>query len=230
MRDPGVYLFELPTDEDPVLRRLAIEEMKRLRDEFKRTVVYAAGTVDDLDDLADWVVVLGRRAQAANGQPGADRSNGPPRAGSPSSWARDSAPRAWWARRHDAVTVRLKDGAIVTIPCESDDAAAGERATLAIWPEHMDREGEDGGLSRPSTATCSTRGGTWWRDPSGPPLKRKTKGGAPSGDKCRIRQLSGALGSAARAPCRLPQYSSLRERKSLAQIDPPTYRDEKFRV
>ena len=176
VRDPGVYLFELPTEEDSVLRRLAIDEMKRLRDEFGRTVVYAAGTVDDVDDLADWVVVLdeGRRLQM----------------GSPKRIAKWPASRRvaklFGARlraarvegvEHDAVTVRLKDGAILAIPCESDDVAAGERATLAIWPEHMDREGEEVGYP-PEHCYLFNERGNLVAGPAGPPPKRKTKEGA----------------------------------------------------
>ena len=174
VRDPGVYLFELPTEEDPVLRRLAISEMKRLRDEFGRTVVYAAGTVDDLDDLADWVVVLdeGRRLQM--GSPERIVKWPASRRVAKLFGAKLRAARVMgWEQ--DAVTVRLKDGAIVTIPCESDEVAAGERATLAIWPEHIDREGETADYP-PEHCYLFDERGHLVAGPAGPPPKRKTKG------------------------------------------------------
>jgi len=176
VRDPGVYLFELPTEEDPVLRRLAIGEMKRLRDEFGRTVVYAAGTVDDVDDLADWVVVLdeGRRLQM--GSPGRIVKWPASRRVAKLFGARLRAARVEDAG-HDAVTVRLKDGAILAIPCESDDVAAGERATLAIWPEHLDREGETVGYP-PEHCYLFNERGNLVAGPAGPPPKRKSKGAA----------------------------------------------------
>ncbi len=176
VRDPGVYLFELPTEEDPVLRRLAIDEMKRLRDEFGRTVVYAAGTVDDVDDLADWVVVLdeGRRLQM--GSPKRILQWPASRQVAKLLGARLRAARVMGTEQ-DAVTVRLKDGAIVTIPCESGDVAAGERATLAIWPEHIDREGETAGYP-PEHCYLFNEGGNLVAGPAGPPPKRKSKGTA----------------------------------------------------
>ncbi|MCY4479230.1 MAG: hypothetical protein OXB97_04995, partial [Rhodospirillales bacterium] len=174
VRDPGVYLFELPTEEDPVLRRLAISEMKRLRDEFGRTVVYATGAVDDLDDLADWVVVLdeGRRLQM--GSPERIVKWPASRRVAKLFGAKLRAARVMgWEQ--DAVTVRLKDGAIVTIPCESDEVAAGERATLAIWPEHIEREGETVGYP-PEHCYLFDERGHLVAGPAGPPPKRKTKG------------------------------------------------------
>ena len=141
VRDPGVYLFELPPEEDTTIRELAIGEMRRLRDEFGRTVVYVAGTVDSVHDLADWVVVLheGRRLQM--GRPERLVQWPVSRQVAKLFGARLRAARIE-ERERDSVTVSLKDGTILTLPCESRDAAAGERATLAIWPEHIDREGE----------------------------------------------------------------------------------------
>ena len=140
VRDPAVYLFELPPEDEKVTRQLAISEMRRLRDEFGRTVVYAAGSVDSVREIADWVVVLheGRKLQMGSLQkmvewPATRRV------------ARLLGARVRAARvtdvADDAVTVSLKDGTTLTLPCESNDAAAGERATLAIWPEHIQREG-----------------------------------------------------------------------------------------
>ena len=141
VRDPGVYLFELPPEDDSVIRELAISEMRRLRDEFGRTVVYAAETVDSVHDLADWVVVLheGRRLQM--GRPERVAQWPASRRVAKLLGARLRAARVREVER-DAVTVSLKDGAVLTLPCESGETAAGERATLAIWPEHIDREGE----------------------------------------------------------------------------------------
>ncbi|MDE0203965.1 MAG: ABC transporter ATP-binding protein [Rhodospirillaceae bacterium] len=174
VRDPGVYLFELPTEEDPELRNLAISEMKRLRDEFGRTVVYAAETVDDVDDLADWVVVLdeGRRLQM--GSPGRIVKWPASRRVAKLFGARLRAARVM-GTEHDAITVRLKDGDILTIPWESDEAAAGERATLAIWPEDIDREGETA-VYPPEHCYLFNERGHLVAGPSGPPPKRKTKG------------------------------------------------------
>ena len=176
VRDPGVYLFELPTEEDPVLRRLAIGEMRRLRDEFGRTVVYAASTVDDVDDLADWVVVLdeGRRLQM--GSPKRVFQWPASRRVAKLLGARLRAARVMGTEQ-EAVTVRLKDGAILTIPCESDDVAAGERATLAIWPEYIDREGETVAYP-PEHCYLFNEQGDLVAGPSGPPPKRKSKGTA----------------------------------------------------
>ena len=174
VRDPGIYLFELPTEEDTVLRNLAIDEMKRLRDEFGRTVVYAAGTVDDVDGLADWVVVLdeGRRLQM--GSPKRVLQWPASRRVAKLLGARLRAARVMGTEQ-DAVTVRLKDGAILTIPCESEDVAASERATLAIWPEHIDREGETAGYP-PEHCYLFNEQGNLVAGPSGPPPKRKSKG------------------------------------------------------
>ena len=141
VRDPGVYLFELPPEEDKVIRELAIGEMRRLRDEFGRTVVYAAGAVESVRDLADWVVVLheGRRLQM--GRPERITQWPASRRVARLFGARLRAARVKEKGR-DSVTISLKDGAILTLPCESDEAAAGERATLAIWPEHVGRDGK----------------------------------------------------------------------------------------
>ena len=144
VRDPGVYLFELPTEEDGPIRELAISEMRRLRDEFGRTVVYAAGTVESVYDLADWVVVLDEGRRLQSGRPERVAQWPVSRRVAKLFGARLRAARVVETER-DAVTVSLKDGTILTLPCESDDAAAGERATLAIWPEHIDREGETAG-------------------------------------------------------------------------------------
>ena len=144
VRDPGVYLFELPPEEDNVIRELAISEMRRLRDEFGRTVVYAAGTVESVYDLADWVVVLDEGRRLQSGRPERVAQWPVSRRVAKLFGARLRAARVVETER-DAVTVSLKDGTILTLPCESDDAAAGERATLAIWPEHIDREGETAG-------------------------------------------------------------------------------------
>ncbi len=172
VRDPGVYLFELPTEEDPELRNLAITEMKRLRDEFGRTVVYAADTVDDVDDLADWVVVLdeGRRLQM--GSPGRIVKWPVSRRVAKLFGARLRAARVE-GTEHDAITVRLKDGATLTIPWESNEAAAGERATLAIWPEHIDREGAT--AYPPEHCYLFNARGHLVAGPSGPPPKPKPK-------------------------------------------------------
>ena len=175
VRDPGVYLFELPTEEEPVIRELAISEMRRLRDEFGRTVVYAAGAVEDVDDLADWVVVLdeGRRLQM----------------GSPSrivKWpASRQVAKLFGAKlraarveetEQDAITISLKDGTELTLPCESEEVAAGERATLAIWPEHIDREGEEA-VYPPEHCYLFNARGRLVAGPSGPPPKpQKRKG------------------------------------------------------
>ena len=141
VRDPGVYLFELPPEEDRAIRELAIGEMRRLRDEFGRTVVYAAGAVESVQDLADWVVVLheGRRLQM--GRPERIAQWPASRRVARLFGARLRAARVQEKDR-DSVTISLKEGAILTLPCESDEAAAGERATLAIWPEHIGREGK----------------------------------------------------------------------------------------
>ena len=141
---PRVYLFELPTEEDGAIRDLAISEMRRLRDEFGRTVVYAAGSVESVLDLADWVVVLDEGRRLQSGRPERVAQWPVSRRVAKLFGARLRAARVVETER-DAVTVSLKDGTILTLPCESDDAAAGERATLAIWPEHIDREGETAG-------------------------------------------------------------------------------------
>lgn len=139
VRDPAVYLFELPSEEEGVIRELAISEMQRLRDEFGRTVVYAAGSVDSVQELADWVVVLheGRRLQMGSLE---KMVNWP----ATRRVARLLGARVKAARvadvADDAVTVSLKDGSTLSLPCQSHEVAAGERATLAIWPEHIQRE------------------------------------------------------------------------------------------
>ena len=174
VRDPGVYLFELPTEEDPVLRKLAIGEMKRLRDEFGRTVVYAAGTVDDVDDLADWVVVLDEGRKLQMGSPKKIVQWPASRQVAKLLGARLRAARVMGTEA-GAVTVRLKDGAILTLPCESDEVAAGERATLAIWPEHIGRDGETA-VYPPEHCYLFDERGHLVAGPSGAPPKRKTKG------------------------------------------------------
>ena len=179
VRDPGVYLFELPTEEDPVLRRLAISEMKRLRDEFGRTVVYATGAVDDLDDLADWVVVLDEGSRLQMGSPKRIHQWPASRRVAKLLGARLRAARVM-GTEPDAITVRLKDGDILTIPWEGGEAAAGERATLAIRPEHIEREGETVGYP-PEHCFLFSEKGNLVAGPSGPPPKRKSKGGARRG-------------------------------------------------
>ena len=173
VRDPGVYLFELPTEEEPNIRELAISEMRRLRDEFGRTVVYAAGTAEEAQDLADWVVVLheGRRLQM--GSPDRIVKWPASRRVAKLFGAKLRAARVEDTER-DAVTVSLKDGVTLTIPWESDEAAAGERATLAIWPEHVDREGETAAYPPEHCYLFNARGHLV-AGPSGPPPKPKPK-------------------------------------------------------
>ena len=141
VRDPGVYLFELPTEEDRVIRELAISEMRRLRDEFGRTVVYAAGTVEEARELADWIVVLHEGRKLQMGSPQRIIQWPSSRQVAKLFGAKLRAARVI-GTEENALTVRLKDGTVLTLACESDDAAADERATLAIWPEHIGREGE----------------------------------------------------------------------------------------
>ena len=177
VRDPAVYLFELPSEEEQVIRDLAIAEMRRLRDEFGRTVVYAAETVESVRGLAEWIVVLheGKRLQMGSLErilkwPASRRV------------ARLFGARLRAARVTGAddgtVTVRLKDGARVTLPCAPGEAAAGERATLAIWPEHMGREG-DAAACPPEHCYLFNERGRLVAGPAGapPPPTRKAKGG-----------------------------------------------------
>ena len=175
VRDPAVYLFELPTDADSLIRDLAVSEMRRLKDEFGRTVVYATETIDDVRGLADWIVVLheGRKLQMGSHDrivkwPVSRRVAG-------LFGARLRAARIADADE-GSLTVSLKDGTMLTLPCESEDAAAGERATLAIWPEHIRREG-DAALYPPEHCYLFNQRGRLVLGPAGlpPPPKRKPK-------------------------------------------------------
>ena len=58
VRDPAIYLFELPPPDDAALRDLAIAETRRLRGEFGRTVIFATESAEEARSLADWIVVL----------------------------------------------------------------------------------------------------------------------------------------------------------------------------
>ena len=173
VRDPGVYLFELPTEEEPVVRTLAIDEMKRLRDEFNRTVVYAAESADDVHGLADWVVVLHEGRKLQMGSP--DRVVERPAS---RQVAKLFGAKLRAARVTDVgdgtVTVRLKDGATVAVSCDSGEAAAGERATLAIWPEHIGRRGNAAAYP-PEHCYLFNQRGRLVAGPAGAPPKRKTK-------------------------------------------------------
>ena len=176
VRDPGVYLFELPTEEEPDIRELAISEMQRLRDEFGRTVVYAAGTAEEAQEIADWVVVLheGRRLQM--GSPDKIVERPAARRVAKLFGARLRAARVE-ETEEDAVTVSLKDGTVLTLPCETGEAAAGERATLAIWPEHIDREGDEA-VYPPEHCYLFNQRGRLVLGPFGVPPKPKPKRGA----------------------------------------------------
>ena len=174
VRDPGVYLFELPTEEDRAIRELAIGEMRRLRDEFGRTVVYAAGSVESVYDLADWVVVLDEGRRLQSGRPERVAQWPVSRRVAKLFGARLRAARVV-ETEGDAVTVSLKDGTILTLPCESDDVAAGERATLAILPEHIDREGETAGYP-PEHCYLFNERGHLVLGPFGLPPQPKKKG------------------------------------------------------
>ena len=174
VRDPGVYLFELPPEDDADIRALAIGEMRRLRDEFGRTVVYATDKADDVHGLAEWVVVLheGRRLQM--GSPGRVVERPASRRVARLFGAKLRAARVTGAD-DDAVDVRLKDGAEVTIPWDDDDAADGERATLAIWPEHIEGRG-DRAVYPPAHCYLFNERGRLVAGPGGATPKRKTKG------------------------------------------------------
>ena len=115
--------------------------MRRLRDEFGRTVVYAAGTVEEARELADWIVVLHEGRKLQMGSPQRIIQWPASRQVAKLFGAKLRAARVI-GTEENALTVRLKDGTVLTLACESDDAAADERATLAIWPEHIGREGE----------------------------------------------------------------------------------------
>ncbi len=174
VRDPAVYLFELPADDDPAIRDLALAEMRRLRDEFGRTVLYATGNVDDVRGFADWIVVLheGRRLQMGSFErivkwPTTRRVAG-------LFGAKLRAARVLEVAGDGALTVSLKDGTTLELPCDSDGAAAGERATLAIWPEHIGRGG-DAPVYPPEHCYLFSEKGRLVLGPSGLPPKRKPK-------------------------------------------------------
>ncbi len=140
VRDPAIYLFELPSEEDPEIRNLAIAEMKRLRDEFERTVLFATDVVEEARALADWIVVLHNGHKQQMGSPARIVERPASR-----RVARLFGAKLRSARIIEAdeagITVRLKDGTELTLPFGSDRVAAGERGTLAIWPEQIRREG-----------------------------------------------------------------------------------------
>ncbi len=140
VRDPAVYLFERPDDDSPKIVDLALTEMRRLRDEFERTVVYATDRGEEARALADWIVVLhkGRKLQM----------------GSPARLVEQPvnrrAARLLGAKLRSAevtacgetgVVLTLKDGSEVTLPhAVALRDLAGTRATLGIWPEDMREE------------------------------------------------------------------------------------------
>ena len=174
VRDPGVYLFELPPEDDSDVRELAIGEMRRLRDEFGRTVVYAADGADDVHGLAEWVVVLDAGRKLQMGTPGKIVERPATRQVARLFGAKLRAARVSGVK-NDAIAVRLKDGAALSIPWDDDDAAAGERATLAIWPEHIGREG-DSAVYPPGHCYLFNERGRLVAGPGGATPKRKTKG------------------------------------------------------
>lgn len=173
VRDPAVYLFELPTEKDAEIRNLAVAEMKRLRDEFGRTVVYATDNVDDTRGLADWIVVLHEGRKLQMGSPGRFVQWPASRRVAGLFGAKLRAARIEGVGE-DSVNVSLKDGTLLTLPWEGGDVAAGERATLAIWPEHIGREG-GAALYPPEHCYLFNARGKLVQSPSGPPPKRKAK-------------------------------------------------------
>ena len=176
VRDPAVYLFELPSEEEPVIRDLAIGEMKRLRDAFERTVVYATGSADDVHGLADWVVVLHEGRKLQMGSPGKIVERPASRRVAKLLGATIRAARVSDAGE-GTVTLSLKDGTALTLPCARGEAAAGERATLAIWPEHIRREG-NAPVYPPEHCYLFNERGRLVAGPAGVPPERKTKGSA----------------------------------------------------
>ena len=173
VRDPAVYLFELPSEEDAEIRTLAVAEMKRLRDEFGRTVVYAADSVDDTLGLADWIVVLHEGRKLQMGSPGRFVQWPVSRYVAGLFGAKLRAARIERVNE-GSIEVSLKDGTQLTLPWEGGDVAARERATLAIWPEHIGREGDEA-LYPPGHCYLFNARGKLVLSPSGPPPKRKAK-------------------------------------------------------
>ena len=173
VRDPAVYLFELPAEDDTEIRKLAVAEMKRLRDEFGRTVIYAAESVDDTLGLADWIVVLHEGRKLQMGSPGRFVQWPVSREVAGLFGAKLRAARIERVNE-DGVELSLKDGTRLTLPCEGGDVAARERATLAIWPEHIGHEG-DAQLYPPEHCYLFNARGKLVQSPSGPPPKRKVK-------------------------------------------------------
>ena len=140
VRDPAIYLFELPSEEEPAIRSLAVAEMRRLRDEFGRTVLFATDSVEEARTLADWIVVLHNGHKQQMGNPARIVERPASRRVARLFGAKLRSARVLEADE-DGITLRLKDGTELTLPVGSDRVAAGERATLAIWPDQIRREG-----------------------------------------------------------------------------------------
>jgi ABC-type sugar transport system ATPase subunit len=140
VRDPSIYLFERPAKEYATLLDVAITEMRRLRDEFGRTVVYATDSVDEARDVADWIVVIhdGRRFQQGSPRRLVERPASRFIAGLFGATLKT-------VRVTDigdaGITVQLKDGMPVFVPGDPAKASVGDDATLGIWPEHVQRDG-----------------------------------------------------------------------------------------
>ena len=136
VRDPAIYLFELPPPDDAALRDLAIAETRRLRGEFGRTVLFATESAEEARSLADWIVVLHEGRKLQMGRPSRLIERPASRRVARLLGAKLRAALVLETGA-DGVALRLKDDTELSLPGGADSLSAGDRATLAIWPEHI---------------------------------------------------------------------------------------------
>jgi multiple sugar transport system ATP-binding protein len=140
VRDPAVYLFDEPLSNlDAQLRVEMRREIARLQRELNATVVYVTHDQIEAMTLADRIVVLNEGTIEQTGAPlelyhrPANRFvagfiGAPPMNFLPARIREASA---------GGVRVTLPGGVALSVPVEPGGAAAGDRVTLGIRPEHL---------------------------------------------------------------------------------------------
>ncbi len=150
VRDPAVYLFERPTPDHADAVALVTGEMRRLREEHGRTVVYATDRLDEARALGEWVVVLDGITVAQAGT--LDDIHARPATVDVASMFEARLRRGVITEVDGGrASVRLKGGVTLSLPIDPQGALAGERVTLSEWPDEMGQTTRDGA---PDPARC----------------------------------------------------------------------------
>ena len=155
VRDPGVFLFDEPLSNlDAALRTQMRVEIARLHREYGRaSTIYVTHDQVEAMTLADKIVLLHTGADVAKhgsvAQVGAPMDlYANPRnlfvAGFIGSPRMNLLPATVTQLSESSVTVRLRDGAIVTAAVRPGTVAIGEPVTLGVRSEHLEIAGADG--------------------------------------------------------------------------------------